>query len=395
MSPKKYSFFLYLLSIMLILFIAIGCSEDSSQTTSPTNPDKVTGLPSDPGPGNLAGKVIGTIQGQPLAGVTVSANSRSTTTASDGTFLLSGVGEGIFAVIISGNALYVRTVVVNTANGRSVSIDAIETNSNFNLKFYREIARGNHPLERDLFPTHRWVNPTPPTFYINTNAQAALDGVIDGKTIDTVGRVLKEVIPVFTGNVYSSIQVETAFFPATLDFSQLPENSFIIAFDDSLKNIGAYGMTYTEPDFISPTTRTINKTVIYLLDNELFYKSGNPANISFEEIIAHEAGHGMGFRHTSESSFAGTPSVMVKTGEFGGIYSYADALHMPIVYRRPAGNTDVDNDPVPRAKLRGLVSKPQVFVDERAGSAVSPEIQSQLEALEGFAMVRGYIAEYY
>ena len=96
MLAKKYSFFFYLLPIMLILFISTGCSDDSSQSTSPTNPDKVIGVPSDPGPGNLAGIIVGTIQGQPLAGVTVSANSRSTTTASDGTFLLSGVGEGTF-----------------------------------------------------------------------------------------------------------------------------------------------------------------------------------------------------------------------------------------------------------------------------------------------------------
>ena len=82
---------------------------------------------------------------------------------------------------------------------------------------------------------------------------------------------------------------------------------------------------------------------------------------------------------------------MVKTGEYGGTYSSNDQLHMAIVYNRPAGNTDVDNDPFPGAKMAKQLSTPQIFVDDRADSPISPEIQSQLEALEGFAMVREHV----
>jgi hypothetical protein len=345
----------------------------------------------------LAGKIVGTINGQPIAGATVSVGTTSKVTAatlsavtgSDGTFRLDGVGEGILAVLVSGDSIFTRTAAINTANGRSVGIDVIEVNSNFNLGFYREIARGNHPEEGDLFLTHRWINQTPPTFFINTNPSGALDGVIDQSTIDTTRRVLNEVVPIFTGNFYTSIRIETRNFDSLDSFDNVADNSFIISFDDSLVGIGAFGITFTDPDFVSPNTSTINKTVLFLLDNEQFYKSAtNPTSISFEEIIAHESGHGFGFRHTSL-----LPSVMVKVGEFGGTFSSFDQLHMAIVYRRPAGNTDIDNDPIPAAKMIGRFPGRQVFVDYRANVPKTPELTRQLQSLRSFGMVRRYIAE--
>ncbi|MBD3307111.1 hypothetical protein GF339_11855 [candidate division KSB3 bacterium] len=372
--------------ILMLMLIVPGCSDEGGDD-SPTNPDGVGGLPADPGPGNLAGKVIGTISGQPLSNVIVSVGTQSAATGSDGTFRLDNVGEGILAVFLSGNTIYSRTVAVSTADGRSVPLDAIEMNSNFHLGFYRELARGNHPQEGDLYPTHRWV--TNPTFFINTNSSAALDGVIDQDTINTVRNVLNEVVPIFTGGFHSSVRIETRNFATLESFANVPANSFIISFDDSLVDIGAYGITFTEPDFISPATSTINKTVLFLLDNDRFYKNPTDQNlITFEEIIAHEAGHGHGFRHTSL-----LPSVMVKVGEFGGVYSTFDRLHMAIMYARPGGNTDIDNDPIPEAKMIGRFPGRQVFVDQRANIPTSPDLLKKVRALNSFGMVRRYIAE--
>ena len=368
-----------------------GCSEESEDNgDSPTNPGTVSDLPADPGQGNFAGKVVGTVYGKALPSLTVTIGSRSTITAKDGTFRLDGVGSGNLSVIVSGSGIYRRTKMINTAtDGRSVGIDAIETGGTFNLRFYRELARGNHPLEGDIFQTHRWT--TQPTFYINTNAAAALDGVIDQTTINTVTRVLKEICPVFTGQVYTNVRVQTIYLPLKMSFSEIPDNGFVISFDDSLKNQGAYGITYTEPDFVSPFTSTVSKAALFLLDNERFYKTGNAANIAFEEIIAHESGHGFGFRHTSEISRGGIPSVMYKTNEYGGIFSVHDELHMFIVYHRPPGNTDVDNDPG-YGSAKAISDSPQIFVDERATAPVDAETQQQLQALEGFSMTRDAVA---
>jgi hypothetical protein len=111
--------------------------------------------------------------------------------------------------------------------------------------------------------------------------------------------------------------------------------------------------------------------VILLVDKNSFYRG-----ITFEEVIAHETGHGFGFRHTSL-----LPSVMLPVGAYGGLYSEFDRLHMRIVYSRPAGNTDIDNDPVPGAKMVGQAPGRQVHIDRRADFPKSPELLEQLQAL--------------
>lgn len=366
----------YTLSIILVFIMAmlIGCDSGSNDSTDPNGGDST----SDPGVGNLAGKVTGTVGGQALAGVQVTIGAKATTTDNNGLFQLNSVGSGILTVVLNGNSIYPRTVPVNTETGRSVRIDAIERSSGFHLGFYRELARGNAPGEDDVFPTHRWI--TAPTFYINTNAQAAIDGRIDQTTIDTVRTVLASVIPVFTGGVYTSPRIETRFFASPSDFSQLPANSFVISFDDTLVNDSAYGQTFTDPDWISPNTSSISKTSLFVLDNAGFYKnSAHPSYIAMNEIVAHETGHGMGFRHATI-----LPSVMTPVEEFGGLYSESDRLHMAIVYKRLAGNRDIDNDPIPGAKMLGDDVGPQVFIDQRANISLSPEMIQQLQALQGF-----------
>ncbi|GAK55013.1 hypothetical protein U27_01844 [Candidatus Vecturithrix granuli] len=380
--------FIYISVLMLTLLLVVtGCSEEYGG--NPTNPSSTRGLPADPGDGNFAGKVVGTINENVLAGLKVTIGEKSTTTGLDGTFRLDGVGSGNLAVVLSGSTVYTRTAAVNTANGRSVLLDAIETNSNFSLKFYRELARGNHPNERNMYPTHRWTSTTPPTFYINTNAQATLDGTINQKTIDTVKQVLSEIVPVFSGNYYSALSVKTRYFATLNSFAQIPENSIVVSFDDTLVDIGAYGLTVTDPDFVSSVGTSINKAAHFILDSDQFYKSGtNPTAIALREIIAHELGHGFGYRHASA-----LPTVMYPAEEFGGLYSSFDQIHMAVIYSRPIGNTDIDNDPLPNAKAFGGILQPQIFVDDRANFMKSPELLRQIQTLTRFGMVQEYLTK--
>ena len=369
---KKFRNFQYLLSVSLVfmLFVVAGCPE-----VEETNPTKqgTPGLPADPGANNLAGKVTGTVNGQPLDGVQVKANGKTTYTNSDGTFVLYGVGSGSLGVEISGSQVYTRLAAVNTNAGRSVLLDAIEISSSFHLGFYREIARGNHPNEKDINPTHRWVNPTPPTFYIDTDASVTQDGVIDANQINIVRDVIEKVVPVFTGNIYTSVSIVERPF-TSLDFEEdIPDNAYVISFDDSLMwLLGAFGVTMTDPNFVSANTSFINKTVIRLVDDMSFYSRGG---IGFDEVTAHEMGHGFGFRHTSL-----LPSVMVAIGAFGGLYGQNDIVHMAVLYKRPAGNRDLDSDPLPGAKYSDKALARQVFVDRRE-IQLTPEEIERLQAL--------------
>ncbi len=388
---QKKSLWIISCALLIVCFSMIGC-EDEESSTSPTGGET---YPYDPGPGNLAGRVLGTTSDRALSGVNVAVGGIAATTDADGVFQLNGVGQGAMSVSISGENVYRRTARINTADGRYVILDAIETNSAFDLTFYREIARGNHPAEGDMTPTHRWTNPAPPTFYIVTNASSTLDGNIDQETIDTVTNVLQEIIPAFTGNVYASITVKPMYFAKLETFDDVPDNAFLVVFDDTLAEQGAYGVTATDPDFISPSTSFINKAVIFLLDNAQYYENpSNPSLISFEEIIAHEVGHGMGFRHTSGPP-TGPPSVMVKTGKFGDMYSSTDLFHMAIVYKRPAGNTDIDNDPGSNAKMVASFPGRQVFVDDRLNVPLSSEHRQKVQSLQRFGLLERLLNERY
>lgn len=368
------NFFYTLWIVFTILCLFLSSCDNGNSATDPTADKQVdiAGLPADPGPGNLAGNITGAINKQPIAGVTVSVRTRSVTTDSNGVFRLDNIGEGNLALIISGEQIYTRTAAVNTANGRSIQLDVIEKESDFNLDFYRELARGNHPQERELLPIHRWDNPIPPTFYIDTNAAATFDEVVTQSTIETTRRVIAQVLPVFSGNLYSTPSIQIRQF-SQYNFDAIPDNSIVISYDDTLYLQGAMGVTFTEPDFTAATTDLIQKAWIFVLNKDEYYFAGG---ISREEMAAHELGHAFGYRHTSL-----LPSVMVKFGAYGGLFSEYDRLHMTLVYSRPAGNVDIDNDPLPGAKMIDHIPKRHVFIDQRANFSQPAEAIQHLQLL--------------
>lgn len=393
MSRKPYR----MLSIMLVilLFFIAGCPE-LEEINNPTNTEDPVQT-GDPGVGNLAGKVIGSLSKQPLAGITVSARGETTITNSDGTFRLNGVGAGAFAVVVTSNITYPRTAAVNTntSSGRWVELDAFEM-SNFDLRFYRELVRGNHPAEDDLFPIRRWI--TQPTVYIDSNSGSTRDGVIGQARINAARNVLSTVIPVFTGGVLSANQIQIREFPDNLclpsgvycSFGNIPDNSIVVSFDDSIMNVfpTGVGLTITTPDLGQYYTRTLNKAVVLVVDHDAAYSW-----ISFEETLAHEVGHALGFRHVTDNRVA---SVMYKNAVFGGLFSSADQQYMPIMYHRPPGNSDIDNDTLSGTKIVGNLPEVEVHVDQRGNYVLSPEVRDELQALPGripYDQLRPYLAD--
>lgn len=366
--------FWWKLSLLILLNISliIGCGDDNKENNTSTGPGPTTS-------NSISGQVTGSINHQPLSGVKVSAQGKSATTNSNGNFTLPSISDGTFGITLEGNDIYTRrqAVTVTASNRSALALNAIEKNSAFNLAFYRELARGNHPNERDLYQTHRWTNTTAPTFYIDTDASVTLDGMIDQNQINRVTDVIRQIVPVFTGNFYSSsVTISTKPF-TTLDFRvDVPTNTYVISFDDTLMSAQAFGITETDPDFVSPVTTAINRTIVRVVDDMSFYTRGG---ITFEEVVAHEMGHGFGFRHTSELYLR---SVMVAIGEFGGLFSDADRIHMALMYSRPAGNTDIDNDPITGAKMAGHPIGKQVFVDRLAQPiTLTQDEMARLEAL--------------
>jgi hypothetical protein len=110
-------------------------------------------------------------------------------------------------------------------------------------------------------------------------------------------------------------------------------------------------------------------------------------------VAAHEMGHGFGFWHTSL-----LPSIMDKFLELpppDGLISDADRLHMAVAYKRPSGNTDIDNDPVPGAKMLGRVPEILVHIDKMPKvPKLSPELLERLESLQSQSKLSDEVKQY-
>ena len=332
------------------------CLQSCQQGDSPTSPAaddaKPATAPTVAVQSTLTGKVVGTTSGRAIAGAVVKLGKQTAVTDAQGVFVLRNVSGDDALIEVSGDDIYPRVAALPDITGGSVEIDAIERQSGFSLAFYRELARGNHPTEQNMYPLQRWT--TQPTFYIDTNAAATLDKAISPETIEMAESVIDKMLPILTGNLYSSPAIQARSF-SDYDFSQIPEHSIVISFDDHLLNKGALGVTFTEPNFQTLPTGSLSKAWIFVLHAESLYRS---SSISQIEILAHELGHSFGFRHTSL-----LPSVMMKIGAYGGTYSKHDQLHMSIVYHRPFGNTDIDADPQPNQQAKLRLPCMQAFVD--------------------------------
>ena len=346
--------------LLLLLGLCAGCRDDAGPTTPV-------------GAGAMTGRVVGTLAGQPLAGVTVAIGMQRATTDAEGRFTVSTGGAGARLVQLSGDPVYARAAVVKVAAAADpVELDAIERGSGFDLAFYRELARGNHPTERQMLPIQRWTAATAPQFYIDTNADAVYDGDISQATIEAAAAMIRQVLPVFSGGRYQSASIATREFTRH-SFDELAEPAIVISFDDTLSLQEAVGLAVTEPDCTKTPAEAIQKAWIFVLDQEMLYQM---SGLTLEENLAHELGHAFGYRHTSA-----LPSIMRKHGVYGGLFSEHDRLHMAVVYQRPVGNTDPDNDPLPGGKMFAGAARRKVFLDTRPGLAPRPEVTRRLQQL--------------
>lgn len=359
------------LLIWIVLFAGVvgsSCRHDRSVGT-PVESTASVGQPSE----DVVGTVIGTVSQQPVAGVTVFINTRSVVTDATGHFRLDDVETGDVAVTISGDQIYPRKTYLSLPNHHDLFFDVIEKNSGFHLGFYRELARGNHPTEHNMFPIHRWTHDVAPTFYIDTNSSATFDDVITEETIAFTRDVISRMLSVFSGDVYKTATIQVQEF-SRYSFDTLPSHSIAISFDDGLYARGGIGLTITEPDCLSMTANSIEKAWIFVVHREEFYLA---SGMSREEVLAHELGHSFGYRHTSL-----LPSIMNKIGGNQRRLSEHDRLHMAVMYARPVGNTDIDNDPENAATGKASAFQREIFFDPVADvEPLPPEMRLRLQSL--------------
>jgi len=301
--------------LQVVVFLSIlytaGCNDNGGSPSGPS--DCVSG--------GVCGKVTGTINKAPIPGSTVRIGGATAVTNSNGDYALAGNFSGVTVINVDGPSQFPRQVTKDLSRSNVANIDAIERINAFSLQFYRQLVRD---AEESFFlrPTNRWEG-SEPTFFIDTRPEIGTGAPIPSSTIDTVRNVIRQSMPVFSNGFITGSKITVTNNPPP----DLSSGSIVIRFDHTLLQAGAFGVTR-----IQTIGSRIDAAVTRLVLNPSF---------PFDELTSHELGHAVGFFHASAR-----PSVMVATGSCGcGLFTSDDSVHMKINYSRPAGNTDIDNDP--------------------------------------------------
>jgi len=253
-----------------------------------------------------------------VAGARVNAGGASATSDGSGAFRLNVAGSSDLRVEVSGAGLVTRNTFFRVGGPEPV-FDLIEASGLWNLDFYRELCRdsaGGGSLKSLSTVTRE------PRFYIDRRPEAGLNRPIPDSAVDTVREAIVTVLPLLTRGKLVGSQVEDGVDP--------------------------------------PQDRTPGTVVIRWNPVEVSQVAGAASGIAYNvggdwnvvvlrnaestESIFHEVGHVLGLYHPLGSL---RPSYMIGAGVAQRPhFTQWDVHHANILYARPPGNTDPDNDPV-------------------------------------------------
>jgi hypothetical protein len=241
------------------------------------------------------------------------------TSAGNGTFHLSSVAVGVPTPVTISGPNHVTRRSFFTADGSSeVVLDVIEESALWNLDFYRELVRdgaGGGSLET-LNP---WT--VEPQFYVDTRPESGSGREIPDESAEIVVEAIGVVVPLLTNDLFRGDQIEVGTDPP----ADLTPGTVVIRWDPveiSQSSGAASGIARGVGGNASVVViRTIEET----------------------RVIYHELGHVLGLFHPLGGF---RPSLMNGPGTpEPPHFTDWDIFHARITYKRPRGNTDIDNDP--------------------------------------------------
>lgn len=274
--------------------------------------------PGSPGGGTtVSGRVVGTLGGAPVAGARVSAGGTSATTDGAGAFQIAVPGTGDVRVEVGASGHVTRTTFFRPGGAPPV-LDLIEPSSLWLLDFYRELCRdgaGGGSLKA--------LNPIPRElkFYIDQRPEPPLNRPIPDSAVDTVREAIRTVLPLLTRGRFVGSEVEVGTSPPP---DRTPGTVVIRWNPIEVSQLGgaASGLAYTVGG---------DWNVVVL------------RNIESTESVFHELGHVLGLYHPLSGL---RPSLMLGSGvPERPHFTQWDILHANVLYARPPGNSDIDNDP--------------------------------------------------
>jgi hypothetical protein len=200
----------------------------------------------------------------------------------------------------------------------SPTVDVIETDTLWNLDFYRELARDGSG-GGNLKALNPWT--VEPRFYVDRRPETGSGRAIPELSISIVLGAIGEVLPLLTNDRFSGNSVQSGTEPPP----DLTPGTVVVRWDpiEIARSAGA----------ASGITRGVggNASVVVL------------RSIEETGVIYHELGHVLGLYHPLGGL---RPSHMFGSGTTAPpFFTEWDVFHSRVLYARPPGNTDVDNDP--------------------------------------------------
>lgn len=310
----------------LVAIVAFAACGGSDTPRAPAAPSPAPPAAPVPPPRTLSGTLVDTVTGAPVAGASLAfGGGPVVTTTDEGRWEFEPTGsESIRSVVITAAGFLSRETAVRwDGASRDVRLDAIADRPPFRLDFYRELARDAREQREAPRAIRRWTQA--PNFYVDvTNPKNGQR--LSASEIASMERTLRAAVPQMTGGLFEAGIIETGLGPVKA------QNGYISVTFVSEQSADYCGWAYVGA----------NPGEIVMNYDRCFSGCGRFA----PETLAHEVGHALGFYHASSPGIM-HPERTLRCDNLD--FSEQERVHARVVYTRPNGNRDVDQDPASHA----------------------------------------------
>jgi hypothetical protein len=272
---------------------------------------------------SLTGRVVSSANGQPIGGARVAPEvGDAVTTAADGTFQFASTTNPPFTpykVEITADGYVTRSAYVAWERTRTgVEIDLFPAGPPFSIDFFRQFVRNTHDAPDKLEILRRLA--VSPSLYIRTVDDAGR--TIDPQTLSLVESTMRRSVQAFSAGTLTVAGVEMGAAARermdgwiTIDFVDRPDADYC-----GTAIVG-----------VANGKMTLN-----------YNRCGCGGMRIAPSVIAHEAGHALGFWHVRAPEHIMAPVHNKPCSDDQP--SATELFHARMAYRRATGNRDPDAD---------------------------------------------------
>jgi hypothetical protein len=309
----------------------LACGGGGSNTpTTPTTPTPppTTPVPPTPPPAtafSLAGRVVSSATGQPIAGARIAPEvGEAVTSGPDGAFSFASTSNpptNPYKVDVTADGYVTRNALVrsNERTRTGVEIDLFPSGAPFSLDFFRQLVRNTHDAPDTMEPLRRLT--VAPALYIRTVDDAGR--TIDPATVNLVESVVRRSVQAWSAGALNVTRVETGA-------------------EERVRTAGWITIVFIdqpEADFCARAAVAASNGFMEFNYNNC----GCGGRRIAPSIITHETGHALGFWHVRDRGAIMSPVYDNPCTDEAPTPN--ELLHARLAYRRSPGHRDPDQDP--------------------------------------------------